>query len=157
MAQRRLTDRSVVGVQVLGSHKLRHQGALADGRGAQHEDAVRRRALGRAALPRARQRARRRVPRRSWVRSGQMLRAASNRRKARRVSRLGMQLDHRSVVCLGAGTRVVFRYREIRSRSPPSEDFGGELTRARFGCSVGKSRAFEAKAIILFEMGGCYV
>lgn len=107
-----LTDRSVVGVQVLGSHKLRHQGALADGGGAQHEDAVRRRTLGRAALPRARQRTRRRVSRRPWVRGGQVLRAASNRREARRVSRLGMQLDHRgwwAGVTRGFDIRVLLR------------------------------------------------
>jgi hypothetical protein len=51
----RLTDRSVVGVQVLGGHELRHQGALADRGGAQHQDAIRRWTLRRAALPRARQ------------------------------------------------------------------------------------------------------
>lgn len=83
-----LTDRSVVGVQVLGSHKLRHQRALADSGSAQHEDAIGRRALGRTALPRTRQRTRRRVPRRSRIRGGQVFRAASNRRKARRVLRL---------------------------------------------------------------------
>jgi len=84
----RLTDRSVVGVQVFRSHKLRHQGALANGGGAQHKDAVRRWTLRRAALPRTRQRARRRIPRRSRIRGSQVFRAASNRRKARRVLRL---------------------------------------------------------------------
>jgi len=75
-------------VQVFRSHKLRHQGALANGGGAQHKDAVRRWTLRRAALPRTRQRARRRIPRRSRIRGSQVFRAASNRRKARRVLRL---------------------------------------------------------------------
>jgi len=81
----RLTDRSVVGVQVLGGHELRHQGALADRGGAQHQDAIRRWTLRRAALPRARQWTRRWIPCRSWIRGGQVLRAAPNRRETRRV------------------------------------------------------------------------
>jgi len=101
-----LTDRSVVGVQVLGSHKLRHQRALADGGSAQHEDAIGRRTLGRAALPRARQRASRRISRRSRIRSGQVFRAASNRRKTRRVLRLAQYTSIPSIYMRGIGVAL---------------------------------------------------
>lgn len=96
----RLTDRSIVGVQVLGGHKLRHQGALANGGGAQHEDAIRGRTLGRTALPRTRQRTCCRIPRRSRIRGRQVLRAAPNRRKARRVSRLAWDMAVPSIYIL---------------------------------------------------------
>jgi len=131
-----LTDRGVVGVQVLRGHELRHQGALADRRGTQHEDAIRRWTLRRAALPRARQRARRRIPCRSWIRGGQVLRAAPNRRETRRVWRLATTY-RRDLYRSGR----ISLWERGRSRSAESESSSDEA-RVSVACVTGASNGF---------------